>query len=426
MKRIQKTVYNLFKKEPFFALLLQEINIRMDRRIPLMGVTFDKKINKFLVFINDINCEKLTDEEFEGCLIHEVLHVLHQHITSRLPDLDKADHHAKTMSNLAMDMAINQYIRVLPKGTVDVADWKEKDGSPFPKYKPYEVYYDLIKQTVSEKCKQQCDGNSGEGDNNDQKGGKNGKQQDGLDGVNDPTYSKYAGQKGETLDQHEFDQMNEDEKKEYMKELKNMLQRTIEKTSYSHSLIPSYLKDLLENLDKQIGYINYKKILLSCIKKSLALLDREHTWFKPNKRFGYVAQGTKLGAIPKGYFFIDSSGSISYTEINEFLLVIDNFLKVGQKKCFLGKWHTELYEVKKYRIGTRLKERDLQSGGTDPIPVLKYIKKANPDISIILTDGYFELPRDKYNNNILWVISKNGNKDKDFLSKLPGKWVFIP
>ena len=218
--------------------------------------------------------------------------------------------------------------------------------------------------------------------------------------------------------------MTEEEKKELLKELKNVINRTKEKSVYSHSTIPKEIKDLLEQLDAQINNINYKKILLNTIKKSLSALDRQLTWNKPNKRFGYYAKGTKPAEIPKAYFFIDTSGSISHTEINEFLSVVDGFLAVGQKKCHMGKWHTALYEVKKYRKGCKIKESEIQAGGTDPGPVLDFIKKKNPDLSIILTDGYFE-GQDKQNNNILWVISKGGNPDKAFLNSLPGKWVMM-
>lgn len=415
VKDIQKAIYKLFKKEPFFALLLQEINIRMTTAIPTMGVAFDKKINKFYMYINEEFYNKMSGVEQEAVLIHELLHVLHKHIMDiRIEGVVTEEN--KTMLNLAMDMAINQYITGLPHGCdqcrdkpysvqpcknvkcvgrgVKVEEWKQKDGSPFPKFKNFETYFKLIEDT--------------------------------KDNKNKDIYKAFAGNEGQTLDQHNFEQLSEDEKKEVMKEMKAALDRTIEKTVYGHSNIPDYIKDLLKQLEVNIGQLNYKKILLNTIKKSLALMDRESTWYKPNKRYGYLCKGTKIGQIPNAYFFADTSGSISHVEINEFMSVVDNFLKVGQKKCFMGLWHTDLYSVKKYRVGNRLKEKDIQAGGTDPNPTLEYIKSKNPDLSVVLTDGFFELPRNKYSQNILWVISKNGNKDKTFLSQLPGKYVFIP
>ena len=390
LKDIQKTIFDLFRKEPFYALLLQEINIRMTHAIPTAGVYFDKKINKFFMSINPDFFSSFTGDEKQSIMIHELLHVLHKHIiNTRMIETEN-----KTCLNIAMDMSINQYINGLPKQCVNVDKFVTKDGKPFPKLQPFEVYYKLLMDTKDKENKEE--------------------------------YGKFVKNDGQSLDQHDFENLSDDEKKEVLKEMKNALQRTIEKTAYGHSQIPDFIKDLLEKINANLGAMNYKKILMQTIKKSLSLLEREHTWFKPNKKYGYLYKGTKVGQIPNAYFFIDTSGSISHIEVNEFLAVIDNFLKVGQKKTFLGKWHTALYNVQKYKVGMRLKETDLEAGGTDVNPALEYIAKKNPDLSVILTDGFFELPRKKYSNNILWVISKNGNKDEGFLKQLPGKVVFVP
>lgn len=415
VKDIQKAIYSLFKKEPFFALLLQEINIRMTIQVPTMGVSFDKKISKFFMFINPDFYQKMTDEQQQAVLIHEILHILHKHIL----DVRMIDTKEFTTLNIAMDMAINQYITGLPNGcdeckdkdirkiepcknekcagrVIDIKDWQTKDFKPFPTFKNFETYFKLIEDS------------KGEGQSNED------------------VYKAFSGNGGQTLDQHTFEQLSDEEKKEVLKEMKGVLERTIEKSSYGHSQVPDYVKDLLKQIESNISGINYRKILSSTIKKSLNMLDRESTWNKPNKRYGYLAKGTKIGQVPNAYFLADTSGSISHTEINEFMSVVDGFLKVGQKKCWMGLWHTALYSVKKYRVGTKLKEADLESGGTDVTPALDFVKTKNPDLAVFLTDGFFDMPKKKYNNNILWVIAKNGNKDKAFLDQLPGKYVFIP
>lgn len=401
IKEIQKSIFNILLKEPFFGLLLQEINIRVTLAIPTAGMSYDKKLQKFFVYINpEFFINTLSEPEREAVLIHELLHFLHRHIFDlRMPE-DWSTKDNKIKANLAMDMAINQYIQNLPKSCVNVNDWKMDDGTPFPKLKPFEVYYQLIK------------------DSNGKEGSKS--------NTNEPTYDKYVGQDGESLDQHDFDSLTDEEKKEALKEAKKTLQRTIEKSSYGHSIVPDYVKDILQELDTLIERINYKTLLQSYIKKSLSLFERTGTWNKPSRKFGYYAKGTKVGELPKVEFYIDSSGSISHTEINEFLSVIDGILKIGQKKCQLHKWHTAVYNSQRYKNGMRLNESDLESGGTDVDPVITMINKSAADLSIILTDGFFDLPRVKTKNqNILWVISKNGNTDKTFLDNLVGKKIKI-
>ena len=146
---VQKVIYQLFNKEPFFALMLQELNIRTDFFIPTMGVYFDKKIGKFFMHINTDFFNKFTDEQKQSLMIHELLHILHKHIfdVRTLPGEHKKD------ANLAMDMAINQYIQNLPEGTVDVNLWTTKDGKPFPKLANYETYYKLISDSKENKSK---------------------------------------------------------------------------------------------------------------------------------------------------------------------------------------------------------------------------------------------------------------------------------
>jgi predicted metal-dependent peptidase len=120
--------------------------------------------------------------------------------------------------------------------------------------------------------------------------------------------------------------------------------------------------------------------------------------------------GTKNGNLPSIAMYADTSGSISHTELNEFLDVVDNFLRVGTKTCKIGLWHTDLYLYKKYKLGERLKQSEIQSGGTDPDPVLRRALKENIDLTIIITDGYYdksEVP--KFDKELIWIISKNGN-----------------
>jgi predicted metal-dependent peptidase len=128
--------------------------------------------------------------------------------------------------------------------------------------------------------------------------------------------------------------------------------------------------------------------------------------------------------------YIDTSGSISYRELNEFLDIVDGFLKQGTKTCTLNLWHTDLYYSKKYKLKNRLKQADLESGGTDPDPVLDKIAKDRPELAIILTDGYYSGYRGsvkKLNGiDIIWIISEGGSMDhsnKDIGKTIPMKGI---
>jgi predicted metal-dependent peptidase len=215
--------------------------------------------------------------------------------------------------------------------------------------------------------------------------------------------------------------LSEEEKERMAREAEKLVKRTIEKTSYSHSNVPGYVNDFLTELESFLKKLNYKAILRAAIKKTVMSQDREHSWKRPNKRYGTFAPGTSLSHVPRINMYIDTSGSISHLELNEFLDVIDNFLKAGSKECKLVLWHTQPYYNKKYKLKQRVKVQDLQSGGTDPNPTLELIKKSNPDLSIILTDGFYDKTDVKVTSDLIWIISKTGNKDH--LNKHLGKTI---
>lgn len=107
--------------------------------------------------------------------------------------------------------------------------------------------------------------------------------------------------------------------------------------------------------------------------------------------------------------YVDTSGSISHRELNEFLGIMDKFLKVGVRTCTLGLWHTNMYYKKPYKYGQQLNVEDVESGGTELSDVLRDINKFTPDLSIILTDGYYGIPEVKPKGEIVWIISKGGD-----------------
>jgi predicted metal-dependent peptidase len=413
---LESALLKLFQSNPFYGSLIQSINIRYSDWLPTACIAYDKKKDQFFM---DLNYEYFATKPVkERCAIlyHEILHFAHQHIW-RWMSIKGPDDEQKVF-NIAADMAINQYIMNKPDGWVDVAKFRLKTGQPFPLHRPMEEYYKLLKEIDGKKAQEEAEGNKGKG----QPGtpGHEGKTQ------NQDELEKFFGPKGQQeLDVHNWDELDADEKQKMLEEAKKLVERTMEKTSYSASQLPGHIKDLIEELETQIAGINYKRIIKEIIKKTISTADRESTWNRPSKRFGIYSQGTKCGRIPKIMFFMDTSGSISYTEMSEFLKTCDGFLRVGQKTSKIGLWNTELYKTVKYTNHSSLVQTDIQSGGTDVSDTLKYIDKHKPDLSIILTDGYLDTPKHfKSNANILWVISKQGNTNHPY-KEVVGKTVQI-
>lgn len=222
---------------------------------------------------------------------------------------------------------------------------------------------------------------------------------------------------------------------EMMDATEELVKRAMQKRSLSYDRLPGFIQELLQDIQTRRAELNYRQIILSAIKRNASGFNREYTWTRPSRRFGNKAPGTKNGRLPSLENYIDSSGSISIEEANSFLDIIDEFLKIGSRKCMLGLWHTNVYYHDKYKLGDRKHgnewNKKFQSGGTDVGPTLKKIHEQQPDLAIILTDGYYDnvdveswLRPGEHFPQVLWIISKEGTKDHPL--KRFGETIQIP
>ena len=139
MKLIENAVYRLLEKKPFYAyFLLSSVIEYTDNSkkegIPTAGVRMDKNGPKFVFntdFVNTISPGGLA-----GIVEHEILHLLFQHT-----QVFKDTNYDKQLSNIAMDLAINQFIETLPAGTVQLDSAIKACGKPLLPLQTWEYYY---------------------------------------------------------------------------------------------------------------------------------------------------------------------------------------------------------------------------------------------------------------------------------------------
>lgn len=438
---LQSTVYALMKKDPFLGGLIQEVNLAINEACPTAYMGFDKQTLKFSMGVNPHYFKDvLKPDERVAVIEHELLHFTHMHL-KRMKFTDIPDHEKK-LWNIAADMSINQYISNLPKGCIDVKDWKQLDGSAMPNFRSMEEYFNLLKKSLEnqqppQKQKgQKGQGQEGQGEGEEDGEGKgegqgkgNGKgkgnftddhreraqgQQKDANGQphwgtgptqpNDEKWNDYK-----EFDQHDFDELSEEDKQKFLKEMKDTFERTIEKSQYGYSVVPGHIKDLLREIEGMVQDLDYKGILKRAIKRTVTVANREGTWKRPNKRYGSYAPGTTVGKLPKVDIHIDTSGSMSHREINEAIGIMENLMKVGAKEVNIGLWNTEEYFFKKHRFGTKFDQQEIQSGGTDVTSTLINIKKNQPALAIIITDGYMEHVDIKITTPLIWLIRADTN-----------------
>jgi predicted metal-dependent peptidase len=411
------TIYETSKTHPFLGSVLQCLTISYSHQLPTAGIMFNTDAKRWDMLVNPyFFCKKLNAAQRKAVFIHELSHITHKH-PLRVPFM-KISARKRMLMNIAADMAINQFIKDLPAGCpqctkdgqpcpnelcpgqcIDVAhyhDVDEKTGTktPWQTVQTMEHYYEkLIKRFE--------DPEDGDGDGEGQGNAGGGAE---------------TGDLPQTIDEHMWDGAGDE--KEMLDATEELVKRAMVKARLSYDDLPGHVKDLLEDIKTRRAELNYKALILMAMKKHANGHNRKGTWMRKNKRLGFKAPGTKVGDLPKLELHLDTSGSISTEELNEFLEIVDQFLKVGARKCNLSFFHTDLYGRQQYKMGTKIDKSMIQSGGTDLTKSLEDVFKRKGDLNIFITDGCYSkvdweswLRPGQNPPQILWIISKGGTED---------------
>ena len=420
---LQTGIWELSKNYQFLGSVLQCMNISYTYHLPVptAGVWFDNDSKKWAMGIHPVFfCRKLSPDNRVAVLLHEMSHITNKH-PIRVPFLKIAPEKRMWM-NIAADLAINQFIKHLPAGCQQcppkdqllmgvpctnencpghaqvVEDYFDEDENgkktPWPKNQTMEFYYEKLLQRAKDLNYEDGEG-EGEGGSGEGQSEGNGPKE---------------------FDSHNWGEGGEEN--DMLDATEELVKRAMIKSSMEYDDLPGSVKELLADIESRRVELNYKALILQAIKRSATGADRKKTYTRKSKRFGCYAPGTKDGDLPKLDMYIDSSGSISIQEGNQFLDIVDNFLKAGSRKCSLNLFHTSNYYRQPYKLNARLDKRDWQSGGTCLEDSMRMIAQTRPDLAIILTDGYYSdvdvekwLPNGTKLAQCLFIISRDGTED---------------
>lgn len=422
------------KTHQFMGAVLQSLTINYSHQIPTAGILFNTDAKHWEMLINPyFFCKKLNAEQRKAVLLHELSHILHKH-PLRVPFL-KISPRKRVLMNIAADMAINQFIKNIPDGCPQCTPYDPDNAQPCPNdmcpgrgifLRDFYDIDDKTKARIPWKANQTMehyyeklltrfrDPEDGEGKGDGNAGG-----------------GAETGDLPQTIDEHLWDN-GAVEEKDMLDATEELAKRAMVKARLDYDSLPGTVKELLEDIKARRAELNYKQLIMQAMKRHASGHDRDFTWTRPSKRYGNKARGTKVGELPKLEIYLDSSGSISIEELNGFLEVVDQFLRVGSRKCNLGFFHTQLYKFDKYKMGAKVKREDIESGGTDLTPVMKQILTNKADMAIIVTDGcYGDVPCEQWMKpgekfpQTLFVISKDGTADHP-LKRFGSETVKIP
>lgn len=375
---LAKGIKDLMLEEPFYGLFLVGINKTWSDELPTAGVSRNK-IGVQLT-VNDQFWFELSREQKVGILKHETLHIAFGHMTLR------AKYPNHKLFNIAADIEINQYINrsTLPDGALYPDTFKELN---LPPKAGTDKYYKLLQQAEQDNTSPTLTNLLNQ-------------MQDGSSPYDHPTWS-------------DFEDLDEAEKKLIEKQIEHQLKNAAEETQKGRGTIPGELSERISKLfEVEPPKFDWRGYLRRFVGNS-AITYTKKLQRKYNKR--YVENpGLKIKHRNHVLVAIDTSGSVSSTELEEFYKEILHMHKTGNQitiiQCDTDVRSIEVFNPKKtFKVKGR--------GGTDFQPVINHYNENSRKYTnlIYLTDGECSAPSNAP-KRLLWVLSSRSSETKH----LPG------
>lgn len=386
-KLIEKDRMRLIIKSPFFATILLKHKIIED---PGCGTAC---INGVEIRYNPEWYNALNPRERETVLCHEVLHVSNLHHLRK----NDRDH---IMWNVACDYAINQYLVEPPHELPEGGLFDDK----YDKMCAENIYGRLQSDQQSQKDNQQDDStdDSSVGGN----GSDNTEQDSDASSINE-LYEKCIG----GVSQHP--NPSNMSKSELEAETKVMVKQAMT-VAKAAGKMPSNIESAFNELLKP--QVDWRSIIARWIE---GFCNGDYSWSTPSPIHlsrGFIMPSLKSDAFANINIAIDTSGSMSdevlQQAVSEVFAGLSVYTDNNQEDASIKVIYCDA-EVN----GVDVIEHEGQvtkpsgRGGTRFTPVFDYIKSDPPAGLVYITDGYgWDFPDDP-SSEVIWVITKCGDKD---------------
>ncbi len=382
---LSKISKDLMLKEPYYGFFLIMLNKVWRKDLPTAGVS--KQNINYQLAINEEFWTGLSDDHKMGLLKHELLHIAFGHLTSF------SSFSNKKLANVAMDMEINQYIEDswLPEGGIRIEDYEDLK---LDKKAGCRYYYDQLLRLQDEKDKNGTTGNDAMD-----------KLLDNVASGNIPDHSTWE----------EFEDMTDAEKKLIEKQVQKILQDAKEQTVKKRGNVPGEIEGLIVVEEFTAPKFDWKGYLRRFTGVSTKVFTKKIRR-KENRRYE-DNPGLKIKMRQHMLLAIDTSGSVSDTELAEFMNEIHHIYKVGVDITVV-QCDTSIKSIEPYKGKNEINV--FGRGGTEFDPVLDYynanLKKYTS--LVYFTDGecYTSV---KPKGKVLWVLSERSGMNED----LPGQII---
>lgn len=389
---LSKACKDLMFREMYWGFFILMMNKVWRNNLPTAGVS--KNGINFQLAINEQFFTDLPKLHREGLIQHEAMHIAYNHLTQWFNFSDKK------IANIAMDLVINQTISddYLPEGGMKLELFPELNLEPD---QGTHYYYEKLTQAKEQKEQTGSSGSAALDSLLDQMEGGEG---DGN--IELPDHSTWQ----------EFDGLSESESRIMKAQLDRVLEQAAEMTIKKRGTVPGDIRDYLLALQQveppKFDWKGYLRLFIGTSAKVYIKKSRR----KENIKFTDSA-GIKIKRKQNILLGIDTSGSVSESELLEFMSEIYHIWKTGVEVTII-QCDTHIRSIDEYKGTFEMKFHG--RGGTEFNPVLEYFNENRNKFNslIYFTDGecYTDV---KPRNPVLWVLSERSTINNN----LPGKVI---
>lgn len=376
---IDKTLAKFVTDEPFYSHISANINKYKTNSLDTAGVTVDED-GRLILLYNEDFFNSLNWRHKQGLLIHEFLHLIFNHATSRVK-LNKNGEPDKAWF-FACDFSINSLIDEsrLPEGGLLPGRWQEIPPSQRKLYSPeklqaIEQFREMVMSWPKEQSadwyyKRICE-NRQVFDDLEQNNNIN------LTDDHGGWRSNMSSEEQEILDNH----------------IKNIIKEATElcDRDCNWGTVPEHFQsEIKKMLD---SYINWQSLLKHFIGNSRNI-HFSSTIKKINKRYPYVHPGKKRSRTARIVVCVDQSGSVDEKTLSRFFGELDKlasyteFVVVPFDAKVVEKW------IFTWKKGQKLNPKRVARGGTNFNVPTAWVNEnfSKFDAALFMTDGYCSQP----------------------------------
>lgn len=366
-------------KDNFYGYFMFHMSreIRFDISSPT-AINFRRA--KYVVYFNPILFLKLSLQQMESTIKHEILHILSMHLV-RARALKGS--YSNLAINMAMDIVVNKYLSHLPSYATTLEWVNIHYNLQLKPYQSFEYYVEKLQVALDLQMEEMKEL---EDDSND----------------NELIEAEYSAERTHDL-WEETDDVEEMTLREFTEKVMDNSQK---------GELPAYIDGMIAALRNDKGELPwnlYLNMLMGTVESNKKKTITRRSRRQPER---FDLRGQLRSHKAKIAVALDISASMSEEEFRQAIREVLSIVKNYNHEIIIIECDDEVRRAYKVKSAKDIKDRTHKKGGTKFNPVIEYANQNKFNLLVYFTDGKGEdklhvIPR---GYKILWVISGRGDQ----------------